>query len=164
MFSVQVVADKRELRFLERIAEAGERIADAAEKLVHPTSITRTVTYRLAGRTFQAKGDSIMLQAKATEVPGTATGTYAFEDAEGNQVTPDGNPSYSVDNADVVDSVETQADGSVKVHLTNTVGVAQLSIVASFGGVEKTFADVIQIVPGDVDKAVGTFSAVTPDA
>lgn len=108
------------------------------------------------------------LTVKDTEVPGSVDVTIAFVDAKGKPAKVDGVPTWAVDNTAVVDTLTPAADGmSAHLHLTDTIGAAQLTVTADAdlgtGVTTITSVDTISVIPGDAVAANFTFGAVTPD-
>ncbi len=180
MFTVSVKQDPLELALLKRIAvaledvapileaevAATERIAVALEQFTQPQKASvRTITYQFNGQTIQSTGDSLMFNAKSTEVPGKVVATLKVTDAEGNAADFDSPPTWAADNADVIDSIVPAADGlSAELHLTNTVGASQLTVGTVENGVAKDYVDTISIIAGDATSVEFVFGTVTPDA
>lgn len=110
-----------------------------------------------------------MLTVKTDDVPGTVTATIAFVTAGGKPAKVDGAPTWSADNAAVVDSITIAEDGmSATVHITDTPGAANLTVSADVDlgeGVQtQLFVDTISVIPSEAASATFTFGAVTPDA
>lgn len=108
------------------------------------------------------------LTVKDTEVPGSVDVTIKFVDSKGKPAKVDGVPTWSVDNTDVVDSLTPSDDGmSAKLHITDNVGAAQLTVTADAdlgsGVTTITSVDTVSVIPGDAVAANFTFGTVTPD-
>lgn len=130
--------------------------------------VTRIVTYSFNGISFTAKGDSIMLQLKDTEVPGTVTVTVSFVDAKGKPATVDGAPTWTASNTALIDSITVAADGlSADIHITDTPDASNLTVNADVdmgSGVNNVdFVDTVTVTAGDAVAASFAFGAVTPD-
>jgi hypothetical protein len=133
----------------------------------HHRRITRDVAYSFKGVVFKSEGD-IMLTVKDTDVPGTVHVTIAYKDAKGRAAKVDGVPTWSTDNASVIDSITPAADGmTADLHITDNTGAAQLTIDADAdlgaGTVSLQSVDVVSVIPSDAVAADITFGAVTPD-
>jgi hypothetical protein len=121
------------------------------------------------GVVFQATGEVMSLTVKDTEVPGTVTVSVAFTDAKGKPAAVDGVPTWTVDNATVVDSLTPAADGmSATLHVTDNLGAAVLSVNADAdlgsGVTNITISDTVTVIAGDAVAGNFTFGTVTPDA
>jgi hypothetical protein len=162
---IAIRQDPRQIVALEKIAAATERIANTLDKLDQSQGgIVRTVSFTYNGKTFKSKGGEIMVELKATEVPGTGTLNFAFADSEGNPTEVDSVSGLVASDPTIVDSVELAADGkSAKVHVTNKVGASQMTLEAIENGAPKTFVDVLSVVPGDAASANMTMTGFTPD-
>ncbi len=109
------------------------------------------------------------LVIKDLDVPGTVTVTVSFVDAKGKPAKVDGVPTFAASDPMIVDSVTPSADGmSATLHITDTVGVSQLTVSADVDvgdGVNSVdFVDTVSVIAGDAVAANFSFGAVTPDA
>lgn len=125
-------------------------------------------SFAINAYTFTCEGESAMLTVKDTEVPGTCTVSISFVDAKGKPAKVDGVPTWSVDDATIVDSVTPAADGlSAVLHITDTTGATNLTVDADAdlgsGVTDVIVVDTISVIPGDAVAGNLTFGAVTPD-
>lgn len=161
------VAAEAAVPFLKTAAEAAERAAVALEGLTQPPpaegGLIRVVEYRFNGQIIQSTGGSVMFTRKVTDpgIPGTiGVRVKSITDSEGNPADFDGPPTWESDNLNVVDSIEVAADGlSAKLHLTNNVGAANVTMKAIENGVEKPFVDVVSLTAGDAEKVEFEYDA-----
>ncbi len=131
--------------------------------------VTRVVTYRFEGISFTAKGDSMSLVLKDTDVPGTVDVSIAFVDAKGKPAKVDGVPVWTASDPTIVDSITPAADGmSAKIHILDNIGASQLTVNADVdlgaGTDSKDFVDTVSVMAGDAASANFSFGAVTPDS
>jgi hypothetical protein len=103
-----------------------------------------------------------------TEVPGTCTVSVAFVDAKGKPAMVDGVPTWTVDNASVVDVLTPAADGmSATLHIMDNLGAAVLSVNADAdlgsGVTNITISDTVTVIAGQAVAGNFTFGAITPD-
>jgi hypothetical protein len=109
------------------------------------------------------------LVVKDTDVPGTIDVAISFVDSKGKPAKVDGVPTWTASDSTVVDSITAAPDGmSAKIHVTDTIGVSQVTVNADVdlgtGTNNVDFVDSVSVIAGDAVAANFTFGAVTPDA
>jgi hypothetical protein len=131
-------------------------------------TITRRVTYLFKGVSFTSEGADMALVVKDTDVPGTVDVAISFVDSKGKPAKVDGVPTWTASDSTVVDSITAAPDGmSAKIHVTDTIGVSQVTVNADVdlgtGTNNVDFVDSVSVIAGDAVAANFTFGAVTPD-
>lgn len=130
--------------------------------------VTRRATYRFKDVSFTAEGDHMSLIVKDSDVPGTVSVSVAFVNPKGRPAPVDGVPTWTASDPTIIDSLTPSADGlSATFHLTDTIGVSQLTVNADVdmgaGTNNIDFVDTVSVIAADASAATFTFGAVTPD-
>ncbi len=149
--------------------ELAEELWKLLSLIQHKKEITRIATYAFNGVSFTAKGDKMGLTVSSSEVPGTVSVSVSYVDAKGKPAKVDGIPVWAASDATVVDSVTPAEDGmSAELHITDTIGVSQVTNVADVDvgeGIKSLESvDTISVIAAEAVAANFTFGAVTPDA